>query len=217
MRTWMRAGLILILTAALISLLGLSVAAGAWTQSRQAAPNADTQALGGPAGGGQAMTLVKAEVDKPTAAPGDEVRFFFQIKSTGTRELDGPRLVYDAPAGISILSATSSRGKIINQWEQRADVDVVNLMYNDTVDITIVARIKPTVATGTAIVSDFQISSAYAGATTARLGINVVTPGAKAASALPKTGGGIFLLVLGIILAVSALVLRGLQGRRTTV
>jgi hypothetical protein len=154
-------------------------------------------------------------VDKTSAAPGEEVRFLFQIKSTGTRELDGPRLIYDAPAGISIISATSSRGKILNVWEQRADIDVVNLMYNDTVDITIVARIKPGVATGTAIVSDFTISSAYAGAQSARLGINVVAAGAKPAGALPKTGGGIFLLVLGIILAVTALVLRGVQGRRT--
>jgi len=203
MKTWMRAWLVLAVAAAIIVTLSAGVVAG---------PPA--AALG--PGSGQNMTLMKAEVDKPKAAPGEEVRFLLQIKSTGTRELDGPRVIYDAPAGISIISATSTRGKNIDVWEKRADVDVVNLMYGDSVDITIVARIKSDVPVGTAIVSNFQISSASVGAVQASLGVLVVAPGATAAagSPLPKAGGGIFLLLLGIVLAVTALGLRGVRSRR---
>jgi hypothetical protein len=202
MRSWMRAWLVMALVAAMT--LSLSALACA---------------MGGPAdpGAGQQMTLMKAEADKSFVMPGEEVRFLLQIKSTGTRELAGPLVVFDVPATLMPVTATSSRGQHITVYEKRVEVDVVNLMYGDTVDITIVCKVKPDVPLGTAIVSTFQINSAYAGSQQANIGITVGKAPAQAGAqgGLPKAGGGLLaLLLVGIALGVAALVARGFRVRQ---
>lgn len=165
-------------------------------------------------GHGQGMAILKAEADKAMVQPGEEVRFTLQIKSTGTRDVNGVNVVYDAPAGLELLTATATRSLFIDLWENHLKVEVGNLPPKEVVEILIVARVRADTPEGTALVSHFWASSAYAGSQEAIAGITVGNKGSSLA--LPQTGRGIALVLVGVVLAIGILLLHGLRSQHTS-
>lgn len=210
MKAWIRTALVLVVIAAFTAMLGGGVTAAPVAQILQNTPTPQTESSTDP-GAGQAMAIMKAEADKTTVLPGEEVRLLLQIDSTGTRELDGPHVICDAPAGLQFTNVTSSRGKHIDFWEGHLDVDVVNLMYGDSVTITAIAKVKPDVAEGTALVTHCSVHSSYVGSQEAIIGISVGSEEPKIA--LPQTGGGIVVLLVGLVLAAGLVVIRQVRYR----
>jgi hypothetical protein len=211
-----RTSLVLAILLVVSGTMGAWAAAGAPAQMLQATPTAMAEAQSDDTGHRQGFAILKAEANKTTAMPGDEVRFVLQIKSTGTWQLDGPRVEYAPPTGLTILNAISSRGKLIDFWDEHATIDVVNLAAGDAVDITIVAKVGATVAEGTALVSHFMVSSANSGAQEAIIGVAVGQPAKATAAGLPTTGGGVLLLLVGVVLAGGLIALRQFRTRKPT-
>jgi LPXTG-motif cell wall-anchored protein len=154
---------------------------------------------------------MKAEADRTMVPAGEEVRLVLQIDSTGTRELNGPKIICDASPGLQFTNVTSSRGQYIDFWETHFDVDVVNLQYGDSVTITAVGKVKEDVAEGTALVTHCTVHTNYAGSQDAVIGISVGSEEPKLA--LPQTGGGIAVLLVGLVLATGLVVIRRFRYR----
>lgn len=165
-------------------------------------------------GHGQGMAILKAEADKAMVQPGEEVRFTLQIKSTGTRDLNGVNVVYDAPAGLELLTATATRSLFIDLWENHLKVEVGDLPPKEVVEILMVARVPADIPEGTALVSHFRVSSAYAGSQEAIAGFTVGNKGSSLA--LPQTGRGIALVLVGVVLAIGIILLHGLRSHHTS-
>ena len=206
MKAWKRISLILVIIASLLTVSSSGVFAAHAAQILQTTPT-PASTTKDDAGAGQAMAIMKAEADRTTVLPGESVRLVLQIDSTGTRQLDGPRVVCDASPGLHFTNVTSSRGQHIDFWEGHYEVDVVNLQYGDSVTITAVGKVQEGVAEGTALVTHCTVYSAYIGSQEAVIGVSVGSEEPK--MALPQTGGGLLLvLAIGLLLAVGLVVIR---------
>ena len=210
MKPWMRTTLVLVVIASMTVTLGIWAAAAPAEQILQSTPTPEGESEPDP-GRGQSMTIMKAEADKSTVLPGDSFRLYLQIDSTGTRELAGPRVVCDASTGVVFTNVTSTRGQHIDFYEGHFDVDVVNLMYGDSVTITAEAKAKSDVPEGTALVTHCKVHSSYSGTQEAVIGVAVGKEEPKLA--LPQTGGGIAILLVGLLLAVGLVVIRQFRYR----
>jgi LPXTG-motif cell wall-anchored protein len=206
MKAWKRISLILVVIASLLTVLsgGVSAATAAQILQTTPTPAAETTA---DEGAGQSMAIMKAEADRTTVLPGESVSLVLQIDSTGTRQLEGPRVICQASPGLHFTNVTSSRGQHIEFWEGRFDVDVVNLQYGDSVTITAVGKVQDGVAEGTALVTHCTVDSAYVGSQEAIIGVSVGSEEPK--MALPQTGGGMLLvLAIGLLLAIGLVLIR---------
>jgi len=208
MKSWMRTTLVLVVIASLTVMWGVWAAAAPAEQILQSTPTPESEP---DPGRGQSMAIMKAEADKSTVLPGDSFRLFLQIDSTGTRELNGPRVICDASAGVIFTNVTSTRGQHIDFYEGHFDVDVVNLMYGDSVTITAVAKAKSDVPEGTALVTHCKVHSGYSGTQEAVIGVAVGKEEPKLA--LPETGGGIAILLVGLLLGVGLVLIRQFRYR----
>ena len=208
MKLWMRTTLVLVVIASLTVMLGGWAAAAPAEQILQSTPTPEGESN---PGGGQSMAIMRAEASKSTVLPGDDFRLYLQIDSTGTKELAGPRVICDASAGVTFTNVTSTRGQHVDFYETHFDVDVVNLMYGDSVTITAVAKVKSDVPEGTALVTHCKVHSAYVGSQEAVIGVSVGKEEPKLA--LPQTGGGIAILLVGLLLGVGLVLIRQFRYR----
>lgn len=215
MTIWHRVYLSVIILAIIIPAMSAWVSADPTAQIMQNTPTpASTPISPADPGEGQAMTIVRADANKTTALPGEQVRLYLQVKSTGRQNLEGLHVSYEAPAGLTVLNVITSRGNF-SLYQGHVDINVPNLRAGDLVQIIIDAQVNSNVSEGTALVSHFKVYTSYAGAQEAVIGINVGQAKPAAKKVLPQTGAGLAMLLAGLLLAGGLIVIRQLRSRKT--
>ncbi|MGQ9517537.1 MAG: hypothetical protein ACUVT1_09725 [Anaerolineae bacterium] len=159
----------------------------------------------------QGMAITRAETDKPTAGPGDEVRFLLQIQSTGALELKGLKVEYEAPAGLELVTASASRDADIHISDRRLNIDLGDIPPNGRVEISVIARVKSDAGEGTALVNHFRVSCRDLGSQEAVIGLSIA--GRQPSHALPQAGNSIALMLVGIGLAAGILIIHQIRAR----
>ncbi len=159
----------------------------------------------------QGMAITRAEADKATAGPGDEVRFLLQLQSTGDQSLQGVELEYIPPAGLELVTASASRDAQITLDTQRLMVLLEDIPPQDRVEITIVVRVGSQAKEGAALVNHFTVTSGAMGSQEAVVALSIA--GRQSAASLPQAGSSLSLLLVGIGLAAGVLILHHIRAR----
>lgn len=170
---------------------------------------AASSALAGPPS--QGMAITRAEADKPTAGPGDEVRFLLQIQSTGAQELRGLTVEYEAPADLELVTASASRDADIRIFDRHLNVSLGNIPPNDRVEIAVIARVGSDAGEGAALANHFKVSSRDLGSQEAVIGLSIASR--QVARTLPQAGSSIALMLVGIGLAAGILIIHQIRAR----
>lgn len=207
MTFWKRSGFVVLVVITLIFIPTGSVLA---VQTNQP-PNTNRLPAGEVMAGSPTITILKAEAKKTSVEPQEEVELFLHVKNDGVSDAENIHVFFDAPTGLKINSATSSRGERIDFRDGHLDLHLGTLKAGESAEISVFVEVEESVPAGTVIVSSLFVEPEGGRAQAAAISITVVD-GTAREEALPQTGSGLLILLIGIFLGVSLVVIRQVRS-----